>query len=82
MNLDIGTVPVKSIARRTPAASILLIVNKVLGRKTLRINPVIATLVFSESNLIPIIVRKGRIALTMVAVGYVGVNTVLLGLGY
>ena len=82
MNLDIGAVPVKSIARRTSAASILFIVNKVLGRKPRRIDPMIATLVLAESSLIPIVVRKGRIALTMAAVGYVGVNAILLGVGH
>jgi hypothetical protein len=42
----------------------------------------IATLILAESCLMPIVVRKGRIALTMAAVGYVGVNAVLLGVGY
>src|SRR3989442_3902088 len=61
------------------AAPILLIVNKVFGRKPLRINPVIATLVFSESNLIPVVIRKGGITLAMAAIGNVGVDAVLFG---
>jgi hypothetical protein len=71
MNLDIGAVPIKSIARWTPAASIILVVNEVLGCKPLGIDPMIATLVLAESSLMPIVVCKGRIALTMAAVSYV-----------
>src|SRR5262245_45795227 len=78
MNLDIGTVPVKSIARRTTAASILLIVNKVLSRKPRRIDPMVATLILAESCLIPIVVRKSWIALTVPAVGKLGVDAVFL----
>jgi len=73
-----AAVSIQPIARRTTTASILLIIDKVLGRETLGIHPVITPLVFSESNFIPIVVRKGRIALTMAAVSNVGIDAVLL----
>ena len=70
---------IQPIARRTTAASLLLIVDEVLGREALGINLVITPLVFSESNFIPIVVRKGRIALAMAAISNVGVDAILLG---
>ena len=82
IDVDITAVSIQPIARRTTTASILLIVNEVLGREVLRINPVITALVFSKPNFIPIVVRKRRIALAMTAVGNVGVDAVLLGVGY
>jgi hypothetical protein len=78
MNLDIAAISVQPIARWTSAASFLLIVNKLLGRKTLGIDPMITTFVFAEPNFMPIIVRKGGIPLAMVAIGYVGIDTLLL----
>ena len=74
-----AAVSIQPIARRTTAASLLLIVDEVLGREALGINLVITPLVFSESNFIPIVVRKGRIALAMAAISNVGVDAILLG---
>jgi hypothetical protein len=63
MEVDVGAVTVQPIAPGTTTAPVLLIVNKVLGRKPLRIDPVIMPLVVSESNLIAPIVRKCRITI-------------------
>ena len=76
-----AAVSIQPIARRTTAASLLLIVDEVLGRDARGLNLVITPLVFSESHFIPIVVRKGRIALAMAAISNVGVDAILLGVG-
>jgi len=76
-----AAVSIQPIARWTTTASILLIVNKILGRNQIRVPSVEMPLLFARPRLIPIIVRKCWISLAIVAIGNVGIDAILLGVG-
>src|SRR5688500_15344567 len=79
MDVNIAAVSIKPIACRTATASILLIVNKLLGRNPVRVPSIETPLLSARARLIAIIVRKRWISLAMVAIGNVGIDAIVLG---